>query len=54
MADDNRLLLVLLNGNYHLVVVIYGIIDTLCRILMGFDLTEKFLDFLLQQIPSRR
>ena len=50
MTEDDRLLLVLLDGDDHLVVVGHWIVDTLGRILVSLDLAEEFLYLLLHLI----
>ena len=50
MTEDDRLLLILLDGNNHLVVVCHRIVDALGRILMRLDLAKELLDFLLHLI----
>ena len=50
MTEDDRLLLVLLDGDNHLVIIVHRIVDALGRILVCLNLTKELLDFPLHHI----
>ena len=50
MTEDDRLLLVLLDGDNHLVIIVHRIVDALGRILVCLNLTKELLNFPLHHI----